>query len=79
MDSNICAVPEIFSLMSQILETFILHSSVSVSQPTSVLLLKQHTLPTHWNFFSGPKLGGKLFVTLSQLGLFKSNSRGECL
>jgi len=63
MESNIHTVPEIFSFILQILETYVLHSSARGSRSTSVLVLKKIILPTHKHFFSGPDQGGKLYVT----------------
>lgn len=63
MDSNIHTVPEIFSFILQIPETYILHSSARGSRSTSVLVLKKIILPTDKHFFSGPDQGGKVFVT----------------
>jgi len=59
MDSNIHTVPEIFSYVLQILETYVLHSSARGSWSTSVLVLKKIILLTHKHFFSGPNQGGK--------------------
>ena len=63
MDSNTHTVPEIFSFILQILETYILHFSVRGSWSTSVLVMKKIILLTHKHFFSGPDQGEKVYVT----------------